>query len=395
MDKREVYLDNSATTKLDEDVLEAMMPYFTEYYGNSLSQYGFSRKCAQAVDDARYSVAKAIDCKPVEVYFTSCGSEANSWAVRGGALSGRKRGSHVILSKIEHPSIMNSGKWLTQNGFDVTYLDVDKYGMVHEDELRKAIREDTVLISIMLANNEIGTIQNIPALAAIAHANGIVFHTDCVQAMGLIDVNVKKLGVDMLTISAHKFYGPKGVGVLYVRSGLIIDRLINGGGQERGMRGGTTNTPLIVGMGVAIEKAVTETDTNAAKITLMRDRMIERIKNEIPDVILNGHPRQRLPSNVNFAFNYIEGESILMRLDLEGIAVSSGSACSSGSLEPSHVLLATGLPVERAHGSIRFSIGKHNTMEDIDYTVDKLKVIIAQLREMSPLYKPQDRVKEV
>lgn len=383
----EVYLDNAATTPVDSDVLQAMLPYFTEKFANANSQHHFARPCAEALDKARKQVAVALGCASNEVYFTGSGSEANTWAIKGTAFAQEHKGKHVIISAIEHPSVMNSGAWLTSHGFEVTKVPVDAKGFVTPETLKKVLRKDTVLVSVMLANNEIGTIQPIKELAKIVHDNGTLMHTDCVQAMGAIEVNVKDLGVDFATISAHKFYGPKGIGALYIRNGVRIDKLIAGGGQERSMRGGTSNIPLIVGMGYAIEKAIREREETGKKLVELRDMFIKRVEEEIPYTHLNGDRVKRLPNNVNFSFEFVEGESILMTLDFAGIAVSSGSACSSGSLDPSHVLLAIGVPIEIAHGSIRFSLGKHTTAEELNYTVDKLKETINKLRAMSPLFK--------
>ena len=375
-----IYLDHSATTPLDPEVLQKMMPYFTEKFGNANSMHSFGQEGAYAVDEARRKIASLIGAKPTEIYFTSGGTEADNWAIKGMAMKMREKGNHIIVSSIEHAAILASCKQLQEFGFDVTYLPVDNKGKVSPDELRKAITDKTILVSVMLANNEIGTIEPVKELAAIAHEHGIFFHTDAVQAMGAIPVNVRDLGVDLMSFSGHKFYGPKGIGVLYIKSGTKPDKFMTGGHQERTMRGGTTNVPAVVGMAAALEKAVTHLDENYARIKAMRDRFVSRVKNEIPYVVYNGDEADRLPQNANFAFEFIEGESILMSLDLAGIA------CSSGSLEPSHVLLATGLPIEKAHGSIRFSFGRDNTMEEVDYTVDKLKEIVNKLRDMSPLF---------
>lgn len=381
-----VYLDYAATTPLDKDVLDAMLPYMTEYFANSHSQHSFARPCAEAVDKARKQVAAAINAAPNEIYFTGSGSEADNWALKGVASARSHKGKHIIISPLEHAAIRNTALWLKSQGFEITELKVDNYGVVDLEDLEKSIREDTILVSVMYANNEVGTIEPVKEIAEIAHKHGVLVHSDCVQAMGAIPVDVKALGADMISISAHKFNGPKGIGALYVRNGLHIERLIHGGGQERSMRGGTSNTPAIVGMGYAIEKAVKIREEHAKHCIALRDHLIERIEKEIPYVRLNGHRTQRLPNNVNFSFEYIEGESILMGLDLNGIAVSSGSACSSGSLEPSHVLLSIGVPIEIAHGSIRFTVGNETTMAQIDYTVDTLKTVVARLRAMSPLF---------
>ena len=389
-----IYFDHAATTPVTAEVLEKMMPYFSENFGNAHSQHNFGRNAIKGVDDARSQVAAAIGCRPNEVYFTGSGTEANNWAVKGTAWARESKGRHIITSKIEHPSVLNSCKWLEKHGFEVSYISVDKDGTVSLDELEKTVRPDTILISVMMANNEVGTIQPYKEIAAIAKKHGVLYHVDAVQAVGAIKVDVNDIGCDMLTLSAHKFYGPKGVGALYIRNGLKIEKLIVGGGQERAMRGGTTNTPAVVGLGQAIENAVKNLGSYAEHCRNLRDRFIGRVEKEIPYVKLNGSRTNRLPNNANFSFEYIEGESILYRLDLAGIAVSSGSACSSGSLEPSHVLLAMGVDIVLGHGSIRFSFGKDNTVEQIDYAVDKLKEIVKTLREMSPLFNWKDGEKE-
>lgn len=389
-----IYFDHAATTPVDPRVLEKMMPYFTEKFGNPNSQHFFGRETVSAVDDARDSIAACIGAKPSEIYFTSGGTEADNWALRGAAHAFAARGRHLIVSAVEHPAMISSAKELVKEGFDVTFAEVDEYGLVDLEKLEKAIRPDTIFVGVMTANNEVGTIQPVKEIAALCKARGIVFFTDAVQAAGAIPLDVKALGADMLSFSAHKFYGPKGVGALYVRSGLRIGKLIAGGHQERSMRGGTTNVPAVVGMAQALRIACAELEKNAAYVTSLRDRFIKRVLAEIPYVKLNGHPEKRLPANANFSFRYIEGESLLFSLDLKDIAVSSGSACSSGSLEPSHVLLAMGLPEGLAHGSIRFSFGKDNTVEQVDYAVDALKEITVKLRALSPLF-PKDLKNEV
>lgn len=381
-----IYFDHAATTPLSKDVLEKMLPYFSDNFGNAHSQHIFGRNAINGVDLARSQVAKAINCLANEIYFTGSGTEANNWAIKGVAWAKQENGKHIITSAIEHPSVLNSCDWLKKQGFEVTFLPVDCDGKVLLDELKNALRKDTILVSIMLANNEVGTIQPYKEIAQLVKANGSIFHVDAVQAVGSIKVDVKDIGCDLLTLSGHKFYGPKGVGALFIRNGLKIDKLIIGGGQERAMRGGTTNTPAVVGLGQAIENATENLENYAQHCRKLRDRFIERVENEIPNVKLNGSRTDRLPNNANFSFEYIEGESILYRLDLEGIAVSSGSACSSGSLEPSHVLRAMGVDVVLGHGSIRFSFGVSNTIEQIDFAVDKLKEIVAFLRQMSPLF---------
>ena len=384
-----IYLDNSATTFTDPEVLEEMLPYFTEVYGNGSSQHFFGRDALKAIDNAREKVARAINCKPNEIYFTSGGTESDNWAIKGIARAHRKKGKHIITSVIEHPAVIKTCEALEREGFEVTYVKVDGEGFVSPADIEAAIREDTILISIMTANNEMGTIQPIREIGAIAKAHRIPFHTDAVQAIGNVPIDVVADNIDMLSMSAHKFYGPKGVGVLYKRNGIKIDRFMGGGEQERNMRASTLNTPGIVGLGKAIEMAVADMDKHNAHIASLRDEFVRQVTERIPEVKLNGAKdfSKRLASNANFSFKYIEGESILMRLDLAGIAVSSGSACSSGSLEPSYVLLSLGVPIELAHGSIRFSFGKNNTMEEVNYTVDKLEETVRFLRELSPLFK--------
>ena len=393
MDKR-IYFDHAATTPVDPRVLEKMLPYFTQKFGNPNSQHAFGRETVCAVDDARDEIAACIGAKSSEIYFTSGGTEADNWALRGAAYSFANRGRHLIVSAVEHPAMIATAKELVKKGFEVTFAEVDEYGAVDLEKLEKAIRSDTVFVGVMTANNEVGTIQPVKEIAALCKAKGIVFFTDAVQAAGAIPLNVKEIGADMLSFSAHKFYGPKGIGVLYIRSGLKIEKLVSGGHQERSMRGGTTNVPAVVGMAEALRIATQSLDENAAYVSAIRDHFIHRVLREIPYVKLNGHPEKRLPANANFSFRYIEGESLLFSLDLKNIAVSSGSACSSGSLEPSHVLLAMGLPEGLAHGSIRFSFGKGNTMEEADYTVDALKEIVLRLRALSPLF-PKELKNEV
>ncbi len=393
MDKR-IYFDHAATTPVDPRVLEKMLPYFTQKFGNPNSQHAFGRETVCAVDDARDEIAACIGAKPSEIYFTSGGTEADNWALRGAAYSLANKGKHLIVSAVEHPAMIATAKELAKKGFEVTFAEVDEYGAADLEKLEKAIRPDTVFVGVMTANNEVGTIQPVKEIAALCKAKGIVFFTDAVQAAGAIPLNVKEIGADMLSFSAHKFYGPKGIGVLYIRSGLKIEKLVSGGHQERSMRGGTTNVPAVVGMAEALRIATQSLDENAAYVSAIRDRFIHRVLREIPYVKLNGHPEKRLPANANFSFRYIEGESLLFSLDLKNIAVSSGSACSSGSLEPSHVLLAMGLPEGLAHGSIRFSFGKDNTMEEADYAADALKEIVVKLRALSPLF-PKELKNEV
>ncbi len=389
-----IYFDHAATTAVDGRVLQKMLPYFTEKFGNPNSQHAFGREAVAAVDEARDEIAKLIHAKPSEIYFTSGGTESDNWALRGAAHALKNRGKHLIVSAVEHPAMIATAKELIKEGFDVTFAEVDEYGRVDTERLKSAVREDTVFIGVMTANNEVGTLQPIAELSAFARARGIVFFTDAVQAAGIMKIDVTSPAVDMLSFSAHKFNGPKGVGVLYVRSGLRIGKIITGGHQERSMRGGTTNVPAVVGMAEALRLAQEEQEKNAAYIARLRDRFIGRVLREIPYVKLNGHPQERLPGNANFSFRYVEGESLLFSLDLAGIAVSSGSACSSGSLEPSHVLLAMGVPEGLAHGSIRFSFGADNTQEQVDYAVDRLKEIVVKLRALSPLF-PKDLKNEV
>ncbi len=386
---KSIYLDHAATTPLSPKAFEAMKPYFTEVFGNPNSQHVYGRDGAKAVNDARVCIANCIGAKPSEIYFTSCGTEADNWAVKGAALEYGTKGKHIITSEIEHPAIHSSCKQLEKYGYEVTYLPVDSEGFVNPADLENAIREDTILVSIMYANNEIGTIEPIKELASIAHKHGVLFHTDAVQATGAVRYDVKDLGVDMLSMSAHKFYGPKGMGVLYIRNGVKMEKLLSGGEQERAHRGGTSNTPGIVGMAVALEEALATLEEDDKYVASLRDHFVERVQAEIDDIMYNGakDTSKRLPNNASFSFRYIEGESILFSLDLAGISASSGSACSSGSLEPSRTLLAIGVPVGTAHGSIRFTFGKHNTMQEVDYTVDELVKIVKKLRAMSPLYK--------
>lgn len=384
--ERQIYIDHAATTPCDKRVVEAMLPYFTEEFGNADSQHFFGRDTANAVAIARDRIATVIGCKSNELYFTGSGTEADNWALKGAALHNRAKGKHVIISAIEHHAILTAADWLENNGFRVTRLPVDCTGMVNPSDLEDAIDDETTIVSVMYVNNEVGTIQPIKELASIAHKHGALFHSDCVQAMPYIKIDVKELGVDLLSMSGHKFYGPKGVGALYIRNGVKLDKLICGGGQERSQRGGTTNTPLVVGMARALEIAVDEMTENNAKIEKLRDRFVDRVLNEIPYVRFNGNYEHRIPSVANFSFEFVEGEGILMLMDRHGVAVSSGSACSSGSLDPSHVLLAMGVPIEVSHGSIRFSFGKDNTVDDVDYAVDALKDTINKLRAMSPLF---------
>lgn len=394
---KEIYLDHAATTKLDERVLEKMLPYFTEIYGNANSQHGMGRDAQKAVDEARDKIAELIGARANEIYFTSGGTESDNWVLRGVCKALKNKGKHVIISKIEHAAMLSTAKELEKDGFEFSYIGTDKEGFIDLNELENAIRSDTVLISCMYANNEVGTIEPIKQVCEIAHKHGILCHTDAVQAMGAIKVDVRELDVDFMSFSAHKFNGPKGIGSLYVKNGATIARLVSGGHQERTRRGGTTNVPSVVGFAEALRLTYETLDNDVKYVASLRDLFIKRVEEEIPYVMLNG-PRngnKRLPNNADFSFEYIEGESILFSLDLAGIAVSSGSACSSGSLEPSHVLLSLGVSEELAHGSIRFTFGKENTAEEVNYVVDKLKEIVERLRKMSPLFKLDGEVKEV
>lgn len=384
-----IYLDNAATTNVDQEVLQAMLPYFGDKFGNPNSLHAFGRETAKAVDEARDTIASLLGCKSNEVFFTSGGTEADNWALKGIYYAHRERGNHIITSKIEHKAVLASCKTLEKEGAEITYLDVNEYGEIDLKQLEKSIKDSTVLVSVMAANNEVGTLQPIKEIAEICKARGVLFHTDAVQAIGAVDINVKRDKIDLLSLSAHKFYGPKGIGALYIRNGVKCGRYINGGSQERGMRGGTTNVPLIVGMAAAMKKAFENMEENNKRLTELRDSLISRIEKEIPDCKLNGHRTNRLPNNVNFSFKYIEGESLILMLDMQGIAVSSGSACTSGSLEPSHVLDAMNIPPEIAQSATRFTFGKGNGAEDIDYVMESLKGNITTLRAMSPLFKQE------
>ena len=381
-----IYLDNAATTKTAPKVVEAMLPFFTEFYGNASTVYEFGAKSKEAVSAARETIANAIGAKGNEVYFTAGGSEADNWAIKATAEAYKDKGRHIITSKIEHHAVLHTCQWLEQNGFEVTYLDVDEFGVVKLEELKKAIRPDTILISIMFANNEIGTIEPVAEIGKIAKEHGVLFHTDAVQAFGQVPINVDELNIDMLSSSGHKLNGPKGVGFLYIRKGVKIRSFVHGGAQERKRRAGTENVPGIVGFGKAAELALADMKERTDRERELRDYLMERVLKEIPFTRVNGDRTNRLPNNVNLCFQFVEGESLLIMLDMKGICGSSGSACTSGSLDPSHVLLAIGLPHEIAHGSLRLTLGADTTREDIDYTVDTIKEIVSQLREMSPLY---------
>ncbi len=386
-EKRIVYMDHSATTYTRKEVLEAMIPYYSEHFGNPSSIYSIAEDSKKAIDTARVQVAKAIGADTDEIYFTSGGSESDNWAIKGVASANRKKGNHIITSAIEHHAVLHTCEYLEREGFAVTYLPVDRYGMIDPVDLEKAITNETILISIMFANNEIGTIEPIAELGAIARSHKIYFHTDAVQVIGNVQVDVKAQNIDMLSLSAHKFYGPKGVGALYIKKGVKIDNLIHGGGQERKRRAGTENIAGIVGLGCAIEHATADIGGHNLRIRGMRDRLLQGILAKIPAARLNGHPEKRLPGNINVSFEFIEGESMLLWLDDEGICVSTGSACTSGSLEPSHVLLATGLPVEISHGSLRLTLGDINTEQDVDFVLEILPKVVSRLRDMSPLYR--------
>ena len=380
-----IYMDNAATTRVTQPVLEAMMPCLTNVYGNPSSVHAFGRDARRLLDEARAKVAAALNAKPNEIYFTGCGTESDNWAVRGSAYALKAKGNHIITSSIEHHAILHTCQQLEREGFKVTYLPVDEYGQVSAADVEKAITPETTLISIMTANNEIGTIQPIAEIGAIARAHGVRFHTDAVQAVGAIPVDVKAMNVDLLSLSGHKLHAPKGIGALYIRSGVRLERLMNGGAQERTQRPGTENMPSIVGLGRAIELATAHLDEKAAYVSALRDKLIKGILETIPDTRLNGHPANRLPGNCNVSIRYIEGESMLLNLDIKGIAASSGSACTSGSLDPSHVLLAIGLTHEVAHGSLRFSLNEDNTEEEVDYVIKSLDEVVKRLRAMSPL----------
>lgn len=380
------YFDHAATTATKEEVLKEMLPYFTLNYGNASSIYSIGRRSKKAVEESRHKVANAIEAEAKEIYFTSCGSESDNLAIKGVAFANKERGNHIITTKIEHPAVLHTCQHLEREGFRVTYLNVDSEGLINLKELEEAITPQTILISIMFANNEIGTIQPIKEIGEIAKKHNIYFHTDAVQAIGNVRINVNELNIDLLSMSAHKFYGPKGMGALYVRTGVKFEKIQDGGHQERNMRAGTENVAGIVGIGKAIELAYENFDEYNKKLTDLRDYYFSQVEEKIPDIKINGHRTKRLPGNANISFKFIEGESLLLYLDARGICASSGSACTSGSLDPSHVLLAIGLPHEIAHGSLRVTFGDDNSKEDVDFLVDTLVEIVAKLRQMSPLY---------
>ena len=389
---RLIYLDNAATTRTAPEVVEAMLPYFSESYGNPSSVYSFAAKNKDAVTGARETIAKILGADTSEIYFTAGGTESDNWALKAAAEAYASKGKHIITTKIEHHAILHTGAYLEKRGYEVTYLDVDENGVVSPAAVEAAIRPDTILISVMFANNEIGTIEPIREIGQIARAHGVLFHTDAVQAFGQIPIRVDDCCIDMLSASGHKLNGPKGIGFLYIRKGVKIRSFIHGGAQERKRRAGTENVPGIIGLGAAAQRAARSMEERTAKERELRDHLIGRVLAEIPYSRLNGHPTDRLPNNANFSFQFIEGESLLIMLDMKGICASSGSACTSGSLDPSHVLLAIGLPHEIAHGSLRLTLGEETTREDIDNVVDALKEIVARLRDMSPLY--EDFVKK-
>ncbi len=386
MSDKMIYLDHAATTPTRKEVIEAMLPYFNEKFGNPSSIYSVGRDSKKAIEEAREVVAKAITAEPREIFFTGSGTEADNWAIKGVAYANRNKGKHIITSAIEHHAVLHTCQYLESDGFEVTYLPVDADGLISPEQVRAAIRPDTILITIMFANNEIGTIQPIAEIGKIAREKGVYFHTDAVQAMGNIHINVSEMNIDLLSMSSHKFYGPKGIGGLYVKKGVKLTSFMHGGAQERGRRASTENVPAVVGFATALDIATANIDKYNNMLTELRDRTIEEIEKKIPFIKLNGHREKRLPGNVNFSFDFIEGESLLLMLDMKGISASSGSACTSGSLDPSHVLLAIGLAHETAHGSLRITFGEENTQADVDYLMEVLPAIVTRLREMSPLY---------
>lgn len=381
-----IYLDNAATTKTAPEVVDAMLPYFSEYYGNASTIYSLGAESKKAMDHARQTIADSLGAKPEEIYFTAGGSESDNWALKATAEAYASKGKHIITTKIEHHAILHTCEYLEKRGFEITYLNVDRDGLISLDELKAAIRPDTILISVMFANNEIGTIEPIAEIGEIAKEHGVLFHTDAVQAYAQVPINVDEMHIDMLSASGHKLNGPKGIGFLYIRKGVKIRSFVHGGAQERSRRAGTENIPGIVGLGAAVERAMRIMDTKTRKEIELRDYLIERLENEIPHCWLNGHRTKRLPNNINFSFLFIEGESMLIMLDMKGICASSGSACTSGSLDPSHVLLAIGLKHEEAHGSLRLTLSEESTKEEMDIVEEEVKKIVQRLRDMSPLY---------
>nr|WP_319538870.1 cysteine desulfurase NifS [uncultured Methanospirillum sp.] len=384
--ERIVYMDHSATTATDPAVVDAMIPWFSKGYGNPSSLYRIARESKKVIEEARNQVAAALGAKPDEIYFTSGGTEADNWAIKGIVSANHKKGNHIITSAIEHHAVLHTCEYLEKQGFTVTYLPVDETGQVRISDLKDAITDQTILVTIMFANNEIGTIEPIAEIGKVCREHGVFFHTDAVQAIGNVPIDVEAMNIDLLSLSAHKFYGPKGIGALYIRKSIRIDNLLHGGGQEKRRRAGTENIPGIVGLGLAIERATARMDEQNKRVSALRDRLLDGILKAIPNTRLNGHPKERLPGNLNVSFDFIEGESMLLLLDHFGICASTGSACTSGSLEPSHVLLATGLPAETAHGSLRLTLGAENTDEDVDYVLEQLQKVVIRLREMSPLY---------
>lgn len=381
-----IYLDNAATTKTAPEVVDAMLPYFSEYYGNASTIYSLGAESKKAMDHARQTIADSLGAKPEEIYFTAGGSESDNWALKATAEAYASKGKHIITTKIEHHAILHTCEYLEKRGFEITYLNVDRDGLISLDELKAAIRPDTILISVMFANNEIGTIEPIAEIGEIAKEHGVLFHTDAVQAYAQVPINVDEMHIDMLSASGHKLNGPKGIGFLYIRKGVKIRSFVHGGAQERSRRAGTENIPGIVGLGAAVERAMRIMDSKTRKEIELRDYLIERLENEIPHCWLNGHRTKRLPNNINFSFLFIEGESMLIMLDMKGICASSGSACTSGSLDPSHVLLAIGLKHEEAHGSLRLTLSEDSTKEEMDIVAEEVKKIVQRLRDMSPLY---------
>ena len=381
-----IYLDNAATTKTAPEVVDAMLPYFSEYYGNASTIYSLGAESKKAMDHARQTIADSLGAKPEEIYFTAGGSESDNWALKATAEAYASKGKHIITTKIEHHAILHTCEYLEKRGFEITYLNVDRDGLISLDELKAAIRPDTILISVMFANNEIGTIEPIAEIGEIAKEHGVLFHTDAVQAYAQVPINVDEMHIDMLSASGHKLNGPKGTGFLYIRKGVKIRSFVHGGAQERSRRAGTENIPGIVGLGAAVERTMRIMDTKTRKEIELRDYLIGRLENEIPHCWLNGHRTKRLPNNINFSFLFIEGESMLIMLDMKGICASSGSACTSGSLDPSHVLLAIGLKHEEAHGSLRLTLSEESTKEEMDIVAEEVKKIVQRLRDMSPLY---------